>query len=132
MKLSIVIVNYNVKYFLEQCLLSVLKAARGIETEVIVVDNNSSDGSVDYIRSRFPTVTVIANKNNPGFSKGNNQAIAIAKGEYVLILNPDTVVAEDTLEICIRFMESHADAGAVGVRMIDSEPLIPIQCIPIR
>ncbi|MCW3127035.1 MAG: glycosyl transferase family 2 [Bacteroidetes bacterium] len=121
MKLSIVIVNYNVKYFLEQCLLSVIKASRGTDTEILVVDNNSSDGSVDYIRSRFPSVTVIANKDNPGFSKANNQAIAIAKGEYVLILNPDTVVAEDTFDICIGFMESHAEAGALGVKMIDGK-----------
>jgi GT2 family glycosyltransferase len=120
-KLSVVIVNYNVKYFLEQCLLSVVKASRGVETEILVVDNNSSDGSVAYITAKFPTVTVIANKDNPGFSKANNQAIAIAKGEYVLILNPDTVVAEDTFEICMRFMESHADAGALGVKMIDGK-----------
>ncbi|MBS1624900.1 MAG: glycosyltransferase [Bacteroidetes bacterium] len=121
MRLSVVIVNYNVRYFLEQCLLSVLRASRGMEVEVLVVDNNSSDGSVDYIRSKFPTVTVIANKDNPGFSKANNQAIAIAKGEYVLILNPDTVVAEDTFEVCIRFMKRHTDAGALGVRMIDGK-----------
>ncbi len=121
MQLSVVIVNYNVRYFLEQCLLSVLRAAHGIETEVIVVDNNSSDGSVEYIRAKFPTVNVIANKDNPGFSKANNQAIALAKGKYVLILNPDTVVAENTFETCIRFMESHADAGALGVRMIDGK-----------
>jgi GT2 family glycosyltransferase len=121
LKLSVVIVNYNVKYFLEQCLLSVLKAAQGIETEVLVVDNNSSDGSVDYIRSRFPSVSVIANKDNPGFSKANNQAISIAKGEYILILNPDTVVAEDTFRICIEFMEAHTDAGSIGVKMIDGK-----------
>lgn len=121
MRLSVVIVNYNVRYFLEQCLLSVLRASQGIETEVLVVDNNSSDGSVEYIRAKFPTVQVIANKDNPGFSKANNQAIALAKGEYILILNPDTVVAEDTFEVCIRFMESHADAGALGVRMVDGK-----------
>lgn len=121
MQLSVVIVNYNVRYFLEQCLLSVQRAAHGIETEVIVVDNNSGDGSVDYIRSKFPTVNVIANKDNPGFSKANNQAIAIAKGKYILILNPDTVVAEDTFQICMQFMESHADAGALGVRMVDGK-----------
>ncbi|MBS1617335.1 MAG: glycosyltransferase [Bacteroidetes bacterium] len=121
MQLSVVIVNYNVRYFLEQCLLSVQRAAHGMETEVIVVDNNSGDGSVDYIRSKFPTVNVIANKDNPGFSKANNQAIAIAKGKYILILNPDTVVAEDTFQICMQFMESHADAGALGVRMVDGK-----------
>ena len=121
MKLSIVIVNYNVKYFLEQCLVSVERASSGLDTEVIVVDNNSSDGSVEYIRQRFPSVLVIANKDNPGFSKANNQALAVAKGEYILILNPDTVVAEDTFDVCICFMESHADAGAIGVKMIDGK-----------
>ena len=104
MKLSVVIVNYNVKYFLEQCLLSVIKASSQIEAEILVVDNNSSDGSVEYIRQRFPSVNVIANKDNPGFSKANNQAIQIATGEFVLILNPDTLVAEDTFDICIDFM----------------------------
>jgi len=120
-KLSVVIVNYNVKYFLEQCLLSVQKASAHIQTEILVVDNNSSDGSVDYIRSKFPSVQVIANKDNPGFSKANNQAISMAQGEYILILNPDTVVAEDTYDICIAFMNAHADAGALGVKMIDGK-----------
>ena len=121
MKLSVVIVNYNVKYFLEQCLLSVIKASENWETEILVVDNNSSDGSVEHIRQRFPSVQVIANKDNPGFSKANNQAIAIAKGEFILILNPDTVVAEDTFNICTNFMNAHADAGALGVKMIDGK-----------
>ena len=121
MKLSVVIVNYNVKYFLEQCLLSVIKASSHIETEVLVVDNNSSDGSVEYIRQRFPSVQVIANKDNPGFSKANNQAIKIATGEFVLILNPDTLMAEDTYDICIDFMNKHTDAGALGVKMIDGK-----------
>ena len=121
MKLSVVIVNYNVKYFLEQCLLSVIRACSRIETEILIVDNNSSDGSVEYIRQRFPSVHVIANKDNPGFSKANNQAIQIAKGEYILILNPDTLIAEDTFDICIDFMNKHADAGALGVKMIDGK-----------
>jgi GT2 family glycosyltransferase len=120
-KLSVIIVNYNVKYFLEQCLLSVIKAASHIETEILVVDNNSSDGSVDYIRQRFPSVNVIANKDNPGFSKANNQGIRMTKGEFILILNPDTLVAEDTFDICIDFMNKHADAGTLGVKMIDGK-----------
>ena len=121
MKLSVVIVNYNVKYFLEQCLLSVIRASSHIETEIFVVDNNSSDGSVDYIRQRFPSVQVIANKDNPGFSRANNQALKIAGGEFILILNPDTLIAEDTFDICIDFMDQHADAGALGVKMIDGK-----------
>jgi len=120
-KLSVVIVNYNVKYFLEQCLLSVIRASAHIETEILVVDNNSSDGSVEYIKQRFPSVQVIANKDNPGFSKANNQAIRIAKGEFILILNPDTLIAEDTSDICIDFMNKHAEAGALGVKMIDGK-----------
>ncbi|MEZ4985741.1 MAG: glycosyltransferase family 2 protein [Saprospiraceae bacterium] len=119
MKLSIVIVNYNVRYFLEQALLSVRKAIRAIDAEVFVVDNNSVDDSVAVVREKFPEVKLIANADNPGFSIANNQAIRQSKGQYVLLLNPDTVVEEDTFEKCIAFMDAHPEAGAVGVRMID-------------
>lgn len=119
MKLSVVIVNYNVKYFLEQCLYSVAKAGTGIEMEVFVVDNNSVDGSVEMLRQKFPAVKVIANTGNTGFSKANNQAIKVSTGEYVLLLNPDTVVEEDTFTKVIGFMDQHPDAGALGVKMID-------------
>ena len=119
MKLSVIIVNYNVKYFLEQALLSVRKACRGIEAEVFVVDNNSVDDSVPMVHAKFPEVHLIANKDNPGFSKANNQAIRLSKGEYVLLLNPDTVVEEDTFEKCIDFMDAHPDGGGLGVKMID-------------
>lgn len=119
MKLSVVIVNYNVKYFLEQCLRSVLKASEYVDTEVFVVDNNSADDSIPYLTGLFPEITFIENKDNPGFSKANNQAIELAKGEYVLLLNPDTVVGEHTfLHVC-RFMDEHPEAGALGVKMID-------------
>lgn len=121
MKLSIVIVNYNVRYFLEQCLLSVRKAVEGMQAEIFVVDNASSDGSVDMVREQFPEATLIANKNNSGFSKANNQAIRMAKGEYVLLLNPDTVVEEDTFHKVCRFMDEHPDAGGLGVYMIDGK-----------
>lgn len=119
MKLSIVIVNYNVKYFLEQALGSVHKACRNIEAEIFVVDNNSVDDSVQMVKSRFPDVKLIENKKNPGFSVANNQAIRQAKGEYILLLNPDTVVEEDTFEKCIGFMDAHPEAGGLGVKMID-------------
>jgi len=119
MDLSIVIVNYNVKYFLEQCLHSVRKAIEGIETEVFVVDNNSVDGSCTHIRERFPWVKLIENKDNVGFSKANNQAIRLSTGKYVLLLNPDTVVEENTFSKCIQFMDEHPDAGSLGVKMID-------------
>ena len=119
MDLSIVIVNYNVKYFLEQCLHSVKKALEGIDAEVIVVDNNSVDGSCVHIRERFPWVNLIENQKNVGFSMANNQAIRESKGRYVLLLNPDTVVEEDTFSKCISFMDEHPEAGSLGVKMID-------------
>jgi O-antigen biosynthesis protein len=121
MKLSVIIVNYNVKYFLEQCLISVYKALTDIPAEVWVVDNNSVDGSVEMVRLKFPQVNLIANTVNTGFSVANNQAIKESKGQYILLLNPDTVVEEETFSKCIDFMDSHADAGALGVRMIDGK-----------
>ena len=119
MQLSVIIVNYNVKYFLEQCLCSVIKACKNITAEIIVVDNNSTDGSRDFLIQRFPAVNFIWNSVNVGFAKANNQALANAKGEYVLFLNPDTIVPEDCFENCIRFFQSKQQAGALGVRMID-------------
>jgi O-antigen biosynthesis protein len=119
--LSVIIVNYNVPYFLEQALLSVKKAAQNIDTEIIVIDNASKDKSVDFIRQKFPEITLIANQENLGFSKANNQGISIAEGKYVLLLNPDTVVQEDTFTKCISFMEKHPDSGALGVKMIDGK-----------
>ena len=121
MKLSVVIVNYNVAFFLEQCLRSVYKALNGIESEVFVVDNHSVDNSVRIVREKFPQVKLIANIENTGFSKANNQALAVATGEYVLLLNPDTVVEEDTFSTCISFMDAHPEAGACGVRLIDGK-----------
>lgn len=121
MKLSVVIVNYNVKYFLEQCLNSVRRASEGLETEVFVVDNNSVDGSTKMVKDKFPEVILIENKDNTGFSKANNQAIKQSKGEYVLLLNPDTVVEDDTFSSVVTFMDSHPDAGGLGVKMIDGK-----------
>ena len=116
--LSIIIVNYNVRLYLEQCLDSVRKSAQGLDVEIIVVDNNSSDGSVEYLRQRFPEATFIENQVNSGFAKANNQGIRMATGRYVMLLNPDTVVTETTLSDCLQFMETHADAGALGVKML--------------
>lgn len=121
MTLSIIIVNYNVKYFLEQTIVSALKACQGIESEIWVVDNNSKDGSVELVEKKFPQVKLIANKDNPGFSKANNQAIKLATGKYKLLLNPDTLVQEDTFKKCIDFMDVNPNAGAIGVRMIDGK-----------
>ncbi|MDR1454229.1 MAG: glycosyltransferase family 2 protein [Tannerella sp.] len=119
MKLSIVIVNYNVKYYLWQCLDSVTRATRKVASEIFVVDNCSSDGSAGYIRAGFPDAHYIENRENAGFSKANNQAIRMSRGEYVLLLNPDTVVGEDTLANVCAFMDAHPGAGALGVKMID-------------
>ncbi len=123
MKLSVVIVNYNVCYFLEQALLSVRRAVEklGQPVEVFVVDNNSADGSVAMVRARFPEVVLIANHDNPGFSKANNQALRRATGQYQLLLNPDTVVEEDTFRACCDFMDAHPDCGGLGVKMLDGQ-----------
>ena len=121
MKLSVIIVNYNVKHFLEQCLHSVYKAAKGLETEIFVVDNNSVDGSAQLIREKFPDLHFIENKENVGFSRANNQAIRKATGEYILLLNPDTVVEEDTFTKVTGFMDNHPEAGGLGIKMIDGK-----------
>jgi len=120
MKLSIIIVNYNVKHFLEQCLYSALKAAENIDAvEVFVVDNNSSDNSMNYLKPKFPSITFIENKDNLGFSKANNVALKHCTGEYVLFLNPDTIVTEDCYTTCINFFNEHSDCASLGVRMLD-------------
>ncbi len=120
-KLSVIIVNYNVKHFLEQCLHSVYNARTNFNLEVFVVDNNSVDGSCHLVREKFPKVKLIANKSNGGFSVANNQAIRMSEGEYILLLNPDTVIMEDTFEKIISFMDQHPDAGGLGVKMIDGK-----------
>ena len=121
MKLSVIIVNYNVKYFLEQCLLSLRKALANIPSEIIVVDNASSDGSREYVKDRFPGIIFIWNKENLGFSKANNLALKQAKGTYILFLNPDTLVAENSLSYCLDFFSKQKDCGALGVRMISGD-----------
>lgn len=121
MKLSVVIVNYNVRYFLEQCLVSVKRACTNMDAEIFVVDNASQDGSVEMVREKFPEVKLIANTENLGFSKANNRAIEKASGEFILLLNPDTVVAEDSFRKCIAFMEAHPAAGGLGVHMVDGK-----------
>jgi len=121
MKLSIIIVNYNVRHFLEQCLHSVKKAIKNTEAEVFVVDNNSVDGSSKMVMEKFPEIHLIENDKNLGFSKANNQAIKKARGKYILLLNPDTVVEEDTFEKCLAFMDQHQEAGGLGVKMIDGK-----------
>lgn len=119
MDLSVIIVSYNVKYFLEQCLHSVEKASEYIAVEIYVVDNNSADGSVQMVAEKFPAVKLIANDVNLGFAKANNQAIRLASGKYILLLNPDTLVQEDTFSKCVAHMDEFSDIGCMGVKMID-------------
>lgn len=119
MQLSIIIVNYNVKYFLEQCLFSVQKAIIGLDAEVFVVDNASNDGSVDYLQPIFPRFKFIASKTNDGFAKANNKALEKCNGDYIVFLNPDTIVPEDCFKNCIHFFKQHTNCGALGLQMID-------------
>lgn len=121
MKLSIVIVSYNVRSYLEQCLQSVKQALEGIEGEVFVVDNRSDDDSVETVRTKYPWVRLIENPENMGFSRANNIAIREASGEYVLLLNPDTIVEKDTLREVLQFMEDHPKAGGTGVMMYHAD-----------
>ncbi|PVX46951.1 GT2 family glycosyltransferase [Flavobacterium sp. 103] len=119
MQLSVIILNYNVRYFLELCVLSVESALKNIESEIIVVDNDSQDDSCEMIKTRFPNVKLIQNSQNVGFPKGNNIGVSQAKGEYICILNPDTVVAEDTFEKVLAFARKQKNLGVVGVKLID-------------
>lgn len=139
LKLSVIIVNYNVKYYLDQCICSVLRAFEEMKkasssdssvnedvAEIIVVDNHSADGSVDYLEQRypqklFPMVRFVRSAHNLGFARANNIAIRQSRGEYVLLLNPDTIVGEDALKASVDFMDAHEDAGAVGVRMLGAQ-----------
>jgi GT2 family glycosyltransferase len=117
MKLSVVIVSYNVRPYLEQCLQSVQSALEGIEGEVFVVDNHSDDDSVETVQNHYPWVRLIENQENLGFAKANNQAIRQSQAEYVLLLNPDTIVAKDTFREVLKFMDAHPKAGGAGVMM---------------
>ena len=119
MQLTVIILNYNVRYFLEQCVLSVQKAIQNLDAEIIVIDNNSLDDSCIMMKKLFPNIKLIQNSKNLGFPKGNNIAVKEAKGEYICILNPDTVVAEDTFEKILTFAKSKDDLGIVGCKLID-------------
>lgn len=121
MKLSVIIVNYNVKYFVEQCLDSLNKALTGIESEIFVVDNHSKDESITYLKSKCPTVKFIESNHNLGFAKANNIAIKQSIGEYVLLLNPDTFVTEDSIAKALYFMDNHVNAGGAGLKMYNSD-----------
>lgn len=125
MKLSVIIVSFNVRHYLEQCVRSVLSSVpSGMSTEIFIVDNASQDGTINYLRQRFPrisgstTIRIIANARNIGFGRANNQAIRKATGEYILFLNPDTLITEQTLTDCLAFATSHPEMGGLGVKML--------------
>ncbi|MBR1546469.1 MAG: glycosyltransferase family 2 protein [Prevotella sp.] len=120
-KLTVVIVSYNVREYLVQCIESVHKAMEGLDGEIVVVDNCSKDDTVSYLQSHDMDVRLIANQENVGFARANNQAIRATESEYVLLLNPDTVVYEQTIRSCIDFMDAHPKAGGAGVRMLTRE-----------
>ena len=128
MHLSVIIVNYNVRHFLENALASIEKASRGLDVETIVVDNASSDGSVEMLRSSFPNVRLIANPHNAGFGVANNQAMKIAAGEYFLLLNPDTIVQEDTFSVMLDFFREHGDVGMAGCKVLNPDGSLQLAC----
>lgn len=121
MKLSVVIVSYNVKHYLIQCLDSLQRALDGVDAEIFVVDNHSKDGTADTIARKFSTIKLTASNHNNGFAKANNIALRKATGEYVLLLNPDTFVGETTIKECLGFMDTHPNAGGLGVQMLKSD-----------
>lgn len=125
MKLSVIIVNYNVRYYVEQCIVSVERATRDIDAEIYVVDNHSKDESADYLSRKFGNrIHLIESNHNLGFARANNKAIAQSEGEYVLLLNPDTIVGENTLKEVLNFMDAHPEAGGAGVMMQNSDGTI--------
>lgn len=128
MKLSVLIVNYNVRAFLENTLATVAKAVAGIESEIIVIDNASSDGSVEMLRGKFPSVKVIANEKNVGFAAANNIGMRIATGEYFLLLNPDTIVQEDTVGVMLDFFKDHPEAGLAGCKILNPDGSLQLAC----
>jgi O-antigen biosynthesis protein len=128
MDLTVIIVSYNVSSFLDQTLMTVEESAQGIEHEVFVVDNASADDSADMVRRKYPQVKLIENKDNLGFAKANNQALKLAKGRYILLLNPDTVLRADTIPAMIGFLDSHPEAGAAGCKVINPDGSLQLAC----
>lgn len=128
MDISVIIVNYNVREFLNNALVSLLKALEGYSSEVFVVDNASDDGSIELIQQRFPQVHLIVNKSNVGFAKANNQALTLATGKYLLLLNPDTIVQEDTFSKLIEFFSKNNTAGMVGCKILNPDGSLQLAC----
>ncbi|MDD5231122.1 MAG: glycosyltransferase [Candidatus Marinimicrobia bacterium] len=128
MRISVIIVSYNVKEFLQQCILSLKNALDGMEHEIIVVDNDSVDGSVNLIRQKFPEILLIENHFNKGFAAACNQGLAIARGEFILLLNPDTMLQEDTINVMVKFFEDHPEAGAAGCKILNADGTLQLAC----
>ena len=128
MDLSVIIVNYNVRQFLENALASVKRALEGLQGEIIVVDNASTDGSAEMIRSKFPDVTVIENRENVGFARANNTGLKLSRGRYFLLINPDTIVQEDTIHVMLRFFAEHPDAGLAGCKILNPDGSFQLPC----
>ncbi|MGB6120785.1 MAG: glycosyltransferase [Bacteroidota bacterium] len=128
MKLSVVVVNYNVRQFLENALTSIRRAMSGIEGEILVLDNASTDNSAEMVREKFPDIALITSSENVGFARGNNIAINRASGDFILLINPDTIVQEDTLRVMLRFFESHPSAGLAGCRVLNPDGSFQLPC----
>src|SRR5512140_2728641 len=128
MRVTVIIVNYNVRQFLENSLNSIRRAMEGLEGEIFVVDNASDDGSVEMVRASFPDVCLIENTQNLGFARANNQALARARGDFLLLINPDTVVQEDTIRVMVKFLDDHPDAGLAGCKILNPNGSIQLPC----
>nr|HPI73756.1 glycosyltransferase family 2 protein [bacterium] len=126
--LSVVIVNYNVREFLEQAIKSTLSALSGLRHEIWVVDNASTDGSVDFMRAMFPQVHLLVNRSNVGFAKANNQALAQCRGDFICLLNPDTIVEEKTFSTMVEFFHRHPEAGAAGCKVLNPDGSLQLAC----
>ncbi|MBI4723070.1 MAG: glycosyltransferase family 2 protein [Candidatus Stahlbacteria bacterium] len=127
-KLSIIIVNWNVKHLLESCLASIYRFTKEIEFEIIVIDNNSPDRSVEMIKSKYPQVYLIENKENVGFAKASNQGIKVGKGDYFLLLNPDTIVHEESIDKMLNFILKRPDIGILGPKVLNPDQTIQLVC----
>jgi len=128
MDVSVIIVNWNTRSILRDCLSSVFKQTQGIEFEVIVIDNGSSDSSVQMVETEFSQVNIIANTENRGFAAANNQGMAVAKGRYVLLLNSDTVILDDVIKKTVLFADTHREAAVVGCRVLNADRTLQQTC----
>ncbi|MBN1479393.1 glycosyltransferase [candidate division KSB1 bacterium] len=128
MKISVIIVSYNVREFLQQALLSLQQSLKNISHEIFVVDNASSDSTVNMLKRRFHEVKLIENRENVGFARANNQAIARTSGEYICLINPDTIVQENTFSILLDFYQAHPDAGMVGCKILNADGSLQLAC----